>query len=42
MSRVNLEMVTVGNPANSADPRTGFGGVGYTYKISQYEVTIQQ
>lgn len=39
---VNLEMVTVGDPGNQRDPRTGFGSVGYNYKISKYEVTIEQ
>jgi len=35
-------MVSIGNSGNLADPRTGFGGVGYDYRISKYEVTIQQ
>lgn len=42
VSSVNLDMVTVGNPGNARDPRTGFGSVGYSYRISKYEVTIQQ
>jgi formylglycine-generating enzyme required for sulfatase activity len=41
-SGVSLAMVSVGNPGNASDPRTGFGRVDYEYSISQYEVTIQQ
>lgn len=39
---VNLAMASVRNPGNPVDPRTGFGGVSYDYKISKYEVSIQQ
>lgn len=35
-------MVPIGNSGNLADPRTGFGNVDYDYRISKYEVTIQQ
>ena len=41
-SQITLDMVTVGNPGNQVDRRTGFGRVDYEYKISKYEVTIQQ
>lgn len=35
-------MVSVGNPGNASDPRTGFSRVDYQYSISQHKVTIQQ
>jgi formylglycine-generating enzyme required for sulfatase activity len=35
-------MVPVGNPGNLIDSRTGFGRVNYKYRISKYEITIQQ
>jgi sulfatase modifying factor 1 len=38
---INMDMVTVGNPGNAAD-YTGYGAVGYEYRIGKYEVTIQQ
>lgn len=50
-SAVNMEMVTVGNPGNPADPRYGgtppympasFGAVGYTYQMGKHEVTQAQ
>lgn len=34
--------VTIGNPGNAADPSTGYGAVGYTYRISVTEVTIEE
>jgi formylglycine-generating enzyme required for sulfatase activity len=39
---VTIEWVTVGNAGNAADPRTGFGEVGYSYQIGKYEVTNAQ
>ncbi|MCE9611559.1 MAG: SUMF1/EgtB/PvdO family nonheme iron enzyme [Chthoniobacter sp.] len=41
---VAAQYVTVGDPGNSHDPATGglYGGVGYTYAISTYEVTLDQ
>jgi formylglycine-generating enzyme required for sulfatase activity len=39
---VTLDWVTVGNAGNTADPLTGFGAVGYEYKIGKYEVTNAQ
>ena len=39
---VNMDYVTVGNPGNTSDPTTGYGAVGYTYKIGKYEVTNAQ
>jgi len=38
---ITLDMVTVGNPGNSADT-TGYGAVPYEYRIGKYEVTIEQ
>ena len=34
--------VTVGNPGNAPDPTTGFGAVGYAYRIGATEVTNSQ
>lgn len=39
---VNYDLVTVGNPGNSSDPKTGYGAVSYTYSIGKYPVTIAQ
>ena len=38
----NMPMVTIGNPGNTSDPRTGSGSVNSTFLIGKYEVTIQQ
>lgn len=38
---VTYEMVTVGDAGNTADT-TGYGAVGYEYRIGKYEVTIGQ
>ncbi|MEX0865901.1 MAG: SUMF1/EgtB/PvdO family nonheme iron enzyme [Pirellulales bacterium] len=38
---VTIDLVTVGNPANSADS-TGFGGVAEVFDIGKYEVTNDQ
>lgn len=40
-SPVTIDLVTVGNAGNAADT-TGYGAVSYEYKISKYEVTMQQ
>ena len=37
-----MDWVTVGNAGNAADPLTGYGAVGYEYKIGKYEVTNAQ
>ena len=37
----SLQFVTVGNPGNAADT-TGYGSVGYTYQMGQYDVTVGQ
>jgi formylglycine-generating enzyme len=37
----SLELVTIGNVNNAAD-LTGYGSVGYEYKIGKYEVTAGQ
>src|SRR6187551_1317669 len=45
---VTIDMVTVGNPGNSPDTdvmydgTTGYGSVGYGYRIGKYEVTAGQ
>ena len=50
-SAVTMEMVTVGDPGNPADPSDGspfdpgiqnYGSVGYTYNIGMYEVMNSQ
>jgi formylglycine-generating enzyme required for sulfatase activity len=38
----DMPMVTIGNPGNIPDSRTGAGSVDYVYSIGKYEVTIQQ
>ncbi len=39
-----IDTVPVGDPGNANDPATGnlYGGVGYTYNIGKFEVTIAQ
>ena len=39
-----MSMVTVGNPGNAADAKTGslYGAVSYSYKIGKYDVTGSQ
>lgn len=39
---VTIDYTAVGNPGNANDPVTGYGGVGYDYWISKYEVTVGQ
>jgi len=43
-SGLTMETVTIGNPGNPNDPDTNglYGGVGYTYAIGKYEVTLNQ
>lgn len=41
-SPVSMDWSTVGNAGNAADPTTGFGAVGYEYRIGAYEVTNAQ
>ena len=38
---VTIALSTVGNPGNAADT-TGYGGVGYTFGIGTYDVTLTQ
>jgi len=38
----SLQLVTVGNPGNAADPSTGYGAVSYTYQMGTYDVTVAQ
>lgn len=37
-----MDWSTVGNAGNAADPTTGFGSVGYEYRIGTHEVTNAQ
>jgi formylglycine-generating enzyme required for sulfatase activity len=37
---ISIETVPVGNAGNFNDSATGFGGVGYDYRIGKYEVTV--
>jgi formylglycine-generating enzyme required for sulfatase activity len=39
---ITIAWSTVGNPGNAADPATGYGAVGYSYKIGTYDVTASQ
>jgi len=39
---VTMDWSTVGNAGNAADPTTGFGSVGYEYRIGKTEVTNAQ
>jgi len=39
---VTTDWSTVGNAGNAADSTTGFGAVGYEYRIGAYEVTNSQ
>ena len=38
---INMDFVNVGNAGNTADD-TGYGAVGYNYRIGTYEVTADQ
>jgi len=38
----SLQLVTVGDPGNVADPDTGYGAVSYVYQMDKYDVTIGQ
>lgn len=39
---ITIDWATVGNAGNAADPTTGFGSVGYEYRIGATEVTNAQ
>ncbi len=39
--QTSLSFVTVGDPGNAADT-TGYGAVGYSYRMGQYDVTVGQ
>ena len=39
---INIPLVTVGDAGNLPDPATGYGAVGYTYQIGEYDVTTAQ
>jgi hypothetical protein len=38
---INMDFVSIGNAGNAADT-TGFGAVGYNYRIGKYEITNAQ
>src|SRR5208283_4608987 len=38
----SLQLVTVGDPGNVADPDTGYGSVSYVYQMGEYDVTVGQ
>lgn len=39
---VTIDTVPVGNAGNANDPTTGYGAVGYDYRIGKHEVTLNQ
>jgi formylglycine-generating enzyme len=39
---ITIQTVPVGDPGNVADSTTGFGSVGYSYNIGEYDVTSSQ
>ena len=39
---LTVDTVPVGDPGNANDPATGYGAVGYEYRIGKYEVTLSQ
>jgi sulfatase modifying factor 1 len=41
-STISMDWATVGDAGNAPDPTTGFGAVGYEYRIGTYEVTNAQ
>ncbi|MEL6796614.1 MAG: SUMF1/EgtB/PvdO family nonheme iron enzyme, partial [Planctomycetota bacterium] len=41
-AQVTIDWAAVGNAGNAADPATGFGAVGYDYRIAATEVTNAQ
>jgi formylglycine-generating enzyme required for sulfatase activity len=40
--QTSLQFVSVGDPGNVADPATGLGAVGYTYRMGRCDVTLAQ
>ena len=40
-SQITLDLATVGNPGNRADPITGFGAVKETFQLSAKAITIE-
>jgi hypothetical protein len=39
---IDIDFVTIGNAGNAPDSTTGYGAVGYDYRIGKYEVTNTQ
>ncbi len=42
VGEINIETVVIENSGNSADVRSGMGGVSHRYAIGKYEVTVKQ
>jgi formylglycine-generating enzyme len=38
----SIDFVPIGNPGNSNDPTTGYGGVAYEYRIGKYTISQNQ
>jgi len=41
-NQFTLDFRTIGNAGNAADPLTGYGSVGYTYRIGTYAISQNQ
>ena len=42
VAAITIDTVPIGNPGNAPDPETGFGTVGYNYRMGTTEVTVGQ
>lgn len=42
VAAITIDTVPIGNPGNAPDPETGFGAVGYNYRMGTTEVTVGQ
>ena len=41
-NQFTLDFTSIGNPGNAADPLTGYGSVGYNYRIGTYAISQNQ
>ena len=41
-NQFTLDFTTIGNAGNGADPLTGYGSVGYNYRIGTYDISVNQ
>ena len=41
-NQFTLDFTTIGNAGNAADPLTGYGSVGYNYRIGTYDISQNQ